>query len=275
MAPTTEPKQRSPSIVVQELTHEKIRFALLHTDTSVANALRRVIIAEVPTLAIDLVDVIENTSCLCDEFIAHRLGLIPLLSEKAVEMEFPYDYAGDDESVTDVHFELNTGICASAETVDVTSNDLVCYDPRVAPVNYHTGESIKGKGGAMEFEAQAAARGPDDGPDIPGVVIVKLRRGQQINMRCVARKGVGRDHAKWQPVATATYRFEPEITINEELMATLTEEEKMAFVESSPTALFRYDEATRRVVVDAPDQARSVTAPVPIRPRSRRARRFC
>ena len=66
MAPTTEPKQRSPSIVVQELTHEKIRFALLHTDTSVANALRRVIIAEVPTLAIDLVDVIENTSCLCD-----------------------------------------------------------------------------------------------------------------------------------------------------------------------------------------------------------------
>jgi DNA-directed RNA polymerase II subunit RPB3 len=264
MAPTTEPKQRSPSIVVQELTHEKIRFALLHTDTSVANALRRVIIAEVPTLAIDLVDVIENTSCLCDEFIAHRLGLIPLLSEKAVEMEFPYDYAGDDESVTDVHFELNTGICASAETVDVTSNDLVCYDPRVAPVNYHPGESIKGKGGAMEFEAQSAARGPDDGPDIPGVVIVKLRRGQQINMRCVARKGVGRDHAKWQPVATATYRFEPEITINEELMATLTEEEKMAFVESSPTALFRYDEATRRVVVDAPDQARSVTAPVPI-----------
>ena len=91
-------KARNPQITIEELTDEHIKFTLRKTDASIANALRRVIIAEVPTLAIDLVDVIENTSCLCDEFIAHRLGLIPLLSEKAVEMEFPYDYAGDDES---------------------------------------------------------------------------------------------------------------------------------------------------------------------------------
>jgi DNA-directed RNA polymerase alpha subunit len=60
-------------------------------------------------------EVIENSSCLCDEFIAHRLGLIPLLSAKAAEMEFPYDYAGDDESKTDVSIDLRVK-CISDQT---------------------------------------------------------------------------------------------------------------------------------------------------------------
>ena len=51
------------------MTEGRVRFILSNCDISVANALRRVMIAEVPTMAIHFVDVIENTSPLSDEFL--------------------------------------------------------------------------------------------------------------------------------------------------------------------------------------------------------------
>ena len=69
---------RDPHIAIRSLTDDSIKFSLSHTDTSVANALRRIMIAEVKTMAIDRVEVFKNSSVLTDEFIAHRLGLIPL-----------------------------------------------------------------------------------------------------------------------------------------------------------------------------------------------------
>ena len=67
-----------PTIEIRETSHDLTVFKLSNVDTSIANALRRVMIAEVPTLAIDIVEIENNTTVLHDEFIAHRLGLIPI-----------------------------------------------------------------------------------------------------------------------------------------------------------------------------------------------------
>ena len=74
------PYNRAPNIRIIELKDDYIQFELTDTDISVANTLRRIMLAEVPILAIDLVEFEDNTSVLVDEFIAHRLGLIPLRS---------------------------------------------------------------------------------------------------------------------------------------------------------------------------------------------------
>ena len=79
------PYPRFPKIDVKELRDDFIKFELAETDSSVANAVRRVMIAEVPTLAIDLVSIEINSSVMTDEFLAHRLGMIPLNFDGGLE----------------------------------------------------------------------------------------------------------------------------------------------------------------------------------------------
>ena len=102
---------------------------IFHGDVSLANALRRTMIGNVPTVAIDTVKIRENDSSLCDEMIAHRLGLVPLKIEGPetehtvkLEAEGPCKvYARDLEHSNSVH--------------------LVC--PDILLLNLDSGERIK------------------------------------------------------------------------------------------------------------------------------------
>ena len=67
---------RRPEVVIRDLTDDYCEFTLKKTDASVANALRRVMLVDVPTLAIDMVDIEANSTPLNDEFLAHRLGML-------------------------------------------------------------------------------------------------------------------------------------------------------------------------------------------------------
>ncbi|ORM40517.1 DNA-directed RNA polymerase II subunit rpb3 [Babesia sp. Xinjiang] len=77
-----------PSIDIVSLSSNKMSFILLNADVSTANALRRIMLSEIPALAIEVVTVLENTSVLHDEYIAHRLGLLPIDSRNASSFEY-------------------------------------------------------------------------------------------------------------------------------------------------------------------------------------------
>ena len=67
-------------IKIQKYSKDKneMEFDMVGIDASIANSFRRILLAEVPTMAIEKVHVFNNTSVIQDEVLAHRLGLIPL-----------------------------------------------------------------------------------------------------------------------------------------------------------------------------------------------------
>ncbi|MDG7002105.1 MAG: DNA-directed RNA polymerase subunit D, partial [Nitrososphaerota archaeon] len=66
---------------VIESQPSRLRLRLKGIDRAYANAIRRIAISQVPTMAIDDVVILENSSVMFDELVAHRLGLIPLKTD--------------------------------------------------------------------------------------------------------------------------------------------------------------------------------------------------
>lgn len=139
------------------------------------NALRRLSINQVPTFAIDDVVILENSSVMHDEAIAHRLGLIPLRTD--LERFVMPD-------VCDCKSTLGCSKCRVLLVLDtesqdktkvITSADLVSEDDVVKPVNN----------------------------EIP---IVSLAPGQKLKFEAYARLGTGKNHAKWQPTSVAVVK---------------------------------------------------------------------
>ena len=61
----------------------RMEFLLKGGSTSFANLLRRFGMGQVPVFAIDSVTFYENSSAMFDEYIAHRIGQVPLVSDTA------------------------------------------------------------------------------------------------------------------------------------------------------------------------------------------------
>ena len=76
---------------------EVVEFDMIGIDPPLANALRRILIAEVSTVAISRVTIFQNTGVIHDENLAHRLGLVPIVFEpeylewKAQDSDFTTD----------------------------------------------------------------------------------------------------------------------------------------------------------------------------------------
>jgi len=216
-----------PQLQIQELKEDSMIFWLKNSETSLANAIRRIILAEVPTMAIDLVEIEQNTSVLHDEFIAHRLGLVPLVSPDVDSYKYTRECDCRDRCKNcSVEFYLHVR-CTEDQGRTVTSNDL----------------QVVG-----EVEVRPIYSGSDDQTN--GITIVKLRKNQEIKLRAIAKKGVGKEHAKWSPACGVCYKYEPIIELKTDRFddfntttAENLENMKKEFVESCPTKVYSYDQS--------------------------------
>lgn len=154
-------------------TNERIVLRFNNVPRQYINAIRRISISEVPTLAIDDVVMLENSSVMHDEAIAHRLGLIPLRTDLKRYVR-PQD--------CDCNNSLGCSKCrvllvldseANDKTKVVTSGELVSEDEVVRPVSR----------------------------DVP---IITLAPSQKLKFEAYARLGFGSNHAKWQPTTCST-----------------------------------------------------------------------
>ncbi|KAH7821642.1 putative RNA polymerase II core subunit [Monocercomonoides exilis] len=205
----------SLKISIIEQTKKRLVFLLSGVDVSVANSLRRIILAEVQTMAIDLVEFYSNTSTLPDEFIALRLGLIPLTS--------PVD---DSAFLTkeDCTCSGNCPRCTVEFTLDVKATDL--------PVSVYSTD--------LQSDDDRVTVAQDD--QFPkGILLCKLAEHQELVVRAYAKKGCGKVHAKWNPTSCCVFSYEPEIKLNPAMLDELSESEKHEFIASCPAEV--YDES--------------------------------
>lgn len=167
-------------IVISRLDDNVGRFCLESSSPAFANAFRRAMISEVPTLAIDEVRIYDNTSALFDEMLAHRIGMIPLETDVS-------SYVRREECTCEgegcpgctVTYTLSVeGPCM------VYSRDLISADPAAAPAD----------------------------PNIP---LVKLTTDQKVVLEARAQLSTGREHAKWQPVSACGFKNYPVIEVSD------------------------------------------------------------
>jgi DNA-directed RNA polymerase subunit D len=200
-------------VTILEEKDNTLRFLLKGTEHAYANALRRAMIAEVPVMAIEDVIVIENTSVLYDEVIAHRLGLVPIKTDLDA-------YVLPEEC--DCKSELGCSKCRASFTLDAEAVD--------EPV--------------MVYSSALKAEG-DTTPVSGGIPIVKLGPRQRLKLELYARLGRGLEHAKWQAVSACAYKYLPKVTLIAENLANPDE-----VVQICPTDVYTKDAEGKIAVRD-------------------------
>jgi len=161
------------SLEVIKKDNKKISVKMKGVPLHYANALRRVCLNGVPIFAIDTVDIIENSSVLPDEGLAHRLGLIPIKTDLSRFNEPSKCDCQSESGCSNCRVMLVLDSGDSDVTRTVLSNELTSEDESIKPIS-------------------------------DKISIVQLTQGQRIKVECYARLGRGTEHAKWNSANIST-----------------------------------------------------------------------
>jgi DNA-directed RNA polymerase subunit D len=156
----------------------KVTFLLKDISPGYSNALRRIMLNEVPVMAIEEVEIRKNSSALYDEVLAHRLGLTPLTTDlKSYELPASQEDVDNRKATCTLQLTLK-----EKGPKTVYASDLKTADPKIKPV-------------------------------YPKMVIAKLLKDQEIELVATAILGKGNTHAKWSP-GHVWYTYNPDLKIN-------------------------------------------------------------
>lgn len=161
----------------EERKKNKIVLLLSESDEVFANTIRRMIIEEVPTLAVEDLEFKDNSSALYDEMIGLRLGLIPIKTDLK---SYVFKEKCKCEGAGCAQCELKISLKAGKKGY-VYAEEAESEDPKCTFV-------------------------------YPKMPIIKLLSRQRIDVTMTAVLGRGKDHAKWSP-GWAYYKKEPVISL--------------------------------------------------------------
>ena len=164
------------SIKVLTENGNSLSFVLDEATVSVANAIRRVALGEMPVLAIEEVEFLDNSSSMYDEMLAHRLSLVPI--------------------VTDLDILNLRSECSCEDGCPSCQVELTLK--KKGPGNVHS----------QDLKSANKNLAP-----IPDILIVKLGKNQKVDLKAVAGLGSAKDHAKWQSTVIA-YKYHPIIDVS-------------------------------------------------------------
>jgi len=184
-------------IDVVELKPKKAVLRIEDTLPYFVNALRRVMLSELPKLAVNNVVIYDNTSALFDEIISHRLGLIPIPTDLSL-LTF--------------------------------RDECVCKGKGCPNCTVRYTLSKEGEGTVYSGDLQPQEKSWTIKED--KIPIVKLYGDQRLILEVEAVLGRGKEHAKWQPVQAPAYRMDPIIEFDKKQVKEVKE-----FVEKLPKDL--------------------------------------
>tara|TARA_B100002003_G_scaffold153825_1_gene142643 strand:+ start:35 stop:676 length:642 start_codon:yes stop_codon:yes gene_type:complete len=169
---------------ILEKSTDSVKIQLQGVSLAYANAIRRIALSEVPVMAIDEIVILENSSIIYDELLAHRLGLIPLKTDLS-RYVLPKDCdCGNPLGCLKCRVLLVLDSGAKESVKEILSEELISADEAIIPVR----------------------------PDIP---IVKVAPGQKVKLEAYARLGTGKEHAKWQAANVSILKCIKENTEND------------------------------------------------------------
>jgi DNA-directed RNA polymerase subunit D len=155
----------------------EIKFIVEGVKHDFAGELRRIMLSEVPTMAIEWVDFIKNDSALPDEMLANRMGQIPLTFDS----------------------------CAYNLPSECKCEGKGCSQCQVKI-------SLKKKRPDMVYASDLKPNAKDVAPVFERIPIIELFEDQELELNAIAQLGLGKEHVKWQ-AAVVGYKSLPTVSV--------------------------------------------------------------